>query len=198
MGYEILSVRGSMMKLVASLLLGAGMMLVGSATVSAALINICGTLEALTRNAPPETPGSATIDGRTFLLTSALSSNQTNRVDADVKVGQRVCLTGDLTNAPSPKGTVDLVQNFVLASCAGPAAPSGCASTLPSTATLSDPAVSPSAVSAEAPSSPSTSGHVEAQPARSLPWFNEAALAIAAFAFAGAAAFLRRKLVRRA
>lgn len=104
----------------------------------AAPITICGTLQALTRNVPPDSPGSATIDGRSFRLTSALSTNGTNRVEADVLVGQRVCLTGDLTNAPSPQGNVELFQNFVLASCSGASAPTGCVQGLPSTATGPD------------------------------------------------------------
>lgn len=128
------------MRSIASLALTATLMLLGASGALAAPITVCGTLQALTRNVSPETPGSATIDGRTFRLTSALSTNGTNRVDADVGVGQRVCLTGDLINAPSPQGNVELFQNFVLASCSGSAAPSSCG--LPSTAT--DPAQRPS------------------------------------------------------
>ena len=126
------------MRSIAYLALTAALVLLGASSALAAPITVCGTLQALTRNNSGETPGAATIDGRTFILTSALSTNGTNRVDADVRVGQRVCLTGDLTNPPGPGGNRELFHNFVLASCSGSAAPSSCVQSLPSTAT--DPA----------------------------------------------------------
>lgn len=137
MGHEILSMRGVMMRSIATLALGATLMLLGASAALAVPITVCGTLQALTRNVPPDSPGSATIDGRTFILTSALSTDvdRTNRVEADVRVGQRVCLTGDLSNPPGPGGNRELFQNFVLASCSGSAAPSSCVQSLPSTAT---------------------------------------------------------------
>lgn len=143
--------RTCLVRSIASLALGATLMLLGASAALAVPIDVCGTLQALTRNVSPETPGSATIDGRTFRLTSALSTDGTNRVDADVRVGQRVCLTGDLISAPSPQGNVQLFQNFVLASCSGSAAPSSCVQSLPSTAT--GPAQGPSgvAISSSAP-----------------------------------------------
>lgn len=99
----------------------------------AARVTICGVLQVLTRNAPPESPGSVTIDGRKIVLTSALSGSDRNRVDADVRVGDRVCLTGDLVKAPD-----ELIQEFVLSSCAGRTPPAVCATSLPSTSTSVD------------------------------------------------------------
>lgn len=140
MGHQKLPLRGVVLRLTGSVALTLMLTLLGASSASAAQTSVCGTLQALTRNVPPDSPGSATIDGRTLRLTSALSTNATNRVDADVQVGQRVCLTGDLIDAPSPQGTVALFQNFVLASCSGAAPPSGCAQSLPSTATDTKPA----------------------------------------------------------
>lgn len=129
--------RGVMTRSIATLALGATLMLLGASAALAVPITVCGTLQALTRNVPPDSPGSATIDGRTFILTSALSTDvgRTNRVEADVRVGQRVCLTGDLSNPPGPGGNREVFENFVLASCSGSAAPSSCVQSLPSTAT---------------------------------------------------------------
>lgn len=118
-----------------ALLLATVIMLLGASPAAATPITVCGKLEALTRHVTLEGPGSATIDGRTFRLSSALSTNETNRIDADVRVDDRVCLTGNLILAPSPSGTVELLENFVLSSCTGPSAPAACAATLPSTST---------------------------------------------------------------
>jgi hypothetical protein len=176
---------------IASLLLATGAVLANTASVSAAPISICGNLDRLTRNVPPETPGSATIDGRTFLLTSALSPNQTNRVDADVRAGQRACLTGDLVNAPSPAGAVELVQNFVLSSCAGRSDP-GCAPNLPSTATSQDPASPFVALAEEEP------GHLLRDARTPGMWASDPVPAGSVIAIlAGVAVLLRRRPVSR-
>lgn len=94
---------------------------------AAASINVCGTLQALNRPNPPqhEGAGSATIDGRTFRLSDALSTNNTNTIAPGAVVGARVCLSGELVG-----GTTDLVQNFVLTPASTPTLGS-----LPSTST---------------------------------------------------------------
>lgn len=131
------------MRSIAYLALTAALVLLGASSALAAPVTVCGTLQALTRNVSGGTSGSATIDGRTFILTEALSTNGTNRVDPDVRVGERVCLTaGNLINTTGPRGNAELVENFVLASCSGSAAPTSCVQSLPSTAT--DPALGPS------------------------------------------------------
>lgn len=97
--------------------------------VLAAQVDACGALQTLTRpNAPQqEGAGSATIDGKVYRLSSALSTNNTNMIGAGVAVGIRVCLTGELV-----PGTSDLVNNYRLVPSAGASKTS-----LPSTSTTS-------------------------------------------------------------
>lgn len=102
------------------------LMLALAQPASAATINLCGSLEALQRPNPPqvEGPGSVTISGKTYLLSSALSNNNTNTISPAATVGSSVCLSGELV-----AGTADLVINYVLSVQTAPA------SGLPSTAT---------------------------------------------------------------
>lgn len=75
---------------------------------------VCGTLQALRwPNGVAGTAGAATIDGRTYELSVAWSSNGTNRIGRAATIGSQVCLSGDL--AP---GTTDVVTSFVLDACA--------------------------------------------------------------------------------
>lgn len=101
---------------------------------SAATINQCGTLDALQRPNPPqvERSGSVTISGKTYLLSSALSNNNTNTISPSATVGSSVCLSGELV-----AGTANLVNNYVLS--VQPAPVSG----LPSTATAPGPDARP-------------------------------------------------------
>lgn len=110
-------------------------MLVGAAQPAlAATLSVCGTLQALVRPNPPQNEGggSATIDGKVYHLTSALSSNRTNTIDPAATVGSRVCLSGEHSGAAEPP----LLHNFVLAACpSGSSAPGCTPSSLPSTST---------------------------------------------------------------
>jgi len=103
-----------------------------NAPAAAATANLCGTLQALTRTDAQrqEGVGSATIDGRTYRLSSALSSNGTNIIGQGVAVGARVCLSGELVT-----GTDDLLNNYTITSCAAGSPAVGCVATLPLTAT---------------------------------------------------------------
>lgn len=75
---------------------------------------VCGTLQALRwPNGLAGTAGEATIDGRTYELGVAWSSNGTNKIGRAATIGSQVCLSGDL--AP---GTTDVVTSFVLDACA--------------------------------------------------------------------------------
>jgi len=81
------------------------LMLALAQPASAATIDLCGSLEALQRPNPPqvEGPGSVTISGKTYLLSSALSKNNTNTISPAATVGSSVCLSGELV-----AGTADL------------------------------------------------------------------------------------------
>ena len=111
--------------------------LLSASSAIAATVNACGTLQALVRPNPPQSEGagSATIDGKKYGLSSALSTNGTNTIGGGVDVGKRVCLSGEIV-----AGTTDMLNNYVLAACDQAGAPSGCGtaagSALPSTATV--------------------------------------------------------------
>lgn len=79
---------------------------------------VCGTLEALHwPNGLAGTAGAATIDGQTYELSLAWSSNGSNKIGRAATIGSQVCLSGNL--AP---GTTDVVTSFVLDACASCAA----------------------------------------------------------------------------
>ncbi len=90
----------------------------GSGPAAADTGTVCGTLQALRwPNGLAGTAGAATIDGRTYELSVAWTSNGTNKIGRAATIGSQVCLSGDLE-----PGTTDVVTSFVLEACASCAA----------------------------------------------------------------------------
>jgi len=102
-----------------------------SAPAAAASVNLsqaaplCGTLQALTRTDAQPQEDRATIDGRTYWLSAALSYT----IGPGVAIGARVCLFGEVV-----PGTV-LIKKYTLTLCAAGSAAAGCSATLPLTST---------------------------------------------------------------